>query len=93
MQQMFRRLSPFVLLLGLLLAAEPLLHNHPIQSSIDGAGSTACAICATGTLQLPTVTVHVAAPQLIAYQCVSAVVPVVTAYTPHRLSPRAPPAA
>lgn len=93
MQQMFRRLSPFVLLLGLLLAAEPLLHNHPLESAIDGTGSTACAICATGTLQLPVVTVHIAAPQVIAYQHVSPTVPVVTTYAPLRLSPRAPPAA
>ncbi len=89
---MFRRLSPVVLFLGLLLAAEPMLHNHPIQSSIDGNGGTACAICATGTLQLPTVTVHIAAPQVIAYRSVSVILPVVTIYTPLQLPSRAPPA-
>ena len=93
MYQMFRRLSPFILLVALLIAAEPLLHNHPIQSSINGPGGTACAICATGTVRLSNVTIHVAAPQVISYSDLTVAAPSVTTQAPLPRSPRAPPAA
>jgi hypothetical protein len=93
MYQMFRRLSPFILLVALLIGAEPLLHNHPLQSSVDGPGSTACAICATGTVRLTSVIVHVGAPQPIAYSYLSITLPSAPTVAPLPRSPRAPPAA
>ncbi len=94
MQQMFPRLTLFIVLVAALLAAEPLLHSHPLQSSASGAtSSTACAICATGTGRLPIVTASVGAPQAIVHTYASVVVPIVAVDDPLPLPSRAPPAA
>ena len=91
---MLRRLSPLVLLVAVLIAAEPLLHNHPLDSGVSGPSrSTACAICATGIGRLPTVTVVVGATQLLQPAYASVVPPAFVADVPLPRSPRAPPAA
>ena len=93
MLQMLRRFSPLILLVALLIAAEPLLHHHPLESSASGrSGNAACAICATGIGRLPTVVVVIGAPQLtnVAYVC--AFLTAVAVDVPLPRSPRAPPA-
>lgn len=91
-----RRQHVFAVLVALLLASQPLLHNH----SLDPGGSAAktspassCAVCATGTGSLPSTTPSVAAP--LAVLCTLAaptLTPgVATASFPR--SSRAPPAA
>jgi hypothetical protein len=91
---MLRRLSPLVLLIALLIAAEPLLHNHPLESSASArSSSSACVICATGVGQLPTVAVVAAAPQIVEHIYVCAIAPAIAADAPLPRSPRAPPAA
>lgn len=94
MPQMVRRLTPFIVLVALLLAAEPLLHNHPLQAGSPGASERGpCAVCATGVGRLPIVTASVAAPQAIVYTYATIAIPVVTADDPLPLPSRAPPAA
>ena len=94
MLQMLRRLSPFVLLVAFLIAAEPLLHNHPLESSASGRSSNAaCAVCATGVGSLPTTVAVVGAPQLPQQTYAIAAAPVIAVDAPMPRSPRAPPAA
>ncbi|HEY2829632.1 MAG TPA: hypothetical protein VGJ88_05890 [Thermoanaerobaculia bacterium] len=91
---MLRRLSPFLLLVAILFAAEPLLHNHPLDSGASGlAGNTACAVCATGIGQLPVSVAVVGAPQFIEFVHVAIVASFVAIDIPSPRSPRAPPAA
>jgi len=91
---MFRRLSPLILLVAVLIAAEPLLHNHPLEYGATGStASTACAICATGHGRLPTVVVMLGAPQLHEQTHAVVVPPTVAVDAPLPRSPRAPPAA
>lgn len=94
MRQMVRRLTPFIVFTALLLAAEPLLHSHPLQGNAPGASdSSPCAVCATGVGRLPTVTASLAAPQTIVYTYTTIAVPLVAADDPLPLPSRAPPAA
>jgi len=93
MLQMFRRLSPWIVLVALLFAAEPLLHNHPLDSEASSAGRTACVVCAAGVGQLPTTTSVVSAPQVIEF-AVATIVPSFVAVDVFSQRPsRAPPAA
>ena len=65
---MVRRFTPLVVLIGLLVVAEPILHTHPLESAGSGvAGNTACAVCATGIGRLPTTVAVVRAPQVIEF--------------------------
>ncbi|HEX7190236.1 MAG TPA: hypothetical protein VF381_01585 [Thermoanaerobaculia bacterium] len=91
---MVRRFTPLVVLIGLLVVAEPLLHTHPLESCGSSlAGNTACAVCATGIGRLPAVVAVVGAPQVIEF-AVAAIIPSFVAIeTPSPRSPRAPPAA
>jgi hypothetical protein len=90
MLAMLRRLSIFLLLCSALIAAEPLLHSHPLQqNAVPGA----CAVCATGVVRIARATPQVSAPRLVVYTLTafSATVPPVTlALT---LPSRAPPIA
>jgi hypothetical protein len=85
---MLRRLSMFVLVVAALIAAEPLLHNHPLQQN---AIPDACAICATGVAPLPSAMPAVSAPQLVAYTIVTVAAPAVIRGASISLPPRAPP--
>jgi len=84
-----RRFSILILVLAALTAAEPLLHNHPLQQN---AIPDACAVCATGIAPLPSVSPTLVPPQIIAYSTVSVAVIAVTGADSLTLVPRAPPA-
>lgn len=89
MPQMLRRFSMLVFVVAVLITAEPLLHNHPIQqNSIPGA----CTICATGVAPLPSITIAVSAPQIVVYTLTVAAVTIVTTTVTLTLPSRAPPA-
>ena len=88
---MLRRLPLFVLALALWLAAEPLVHSHPLNATAAG-GASVCAMCATGVDR------PIAAPAPIApLQVVDVVndVPAIAAAATQAilLASRAPPAA
>jgi len=94
MRHMFRRLSPLILLVAILIAAEPLLHNHPLECGASGrTSSTACAICATGLGSLPAIAAVVGLPQLYEQTYTVVTLPIVASDAPLPRSPRAPPAA
>jgi hypothetical protein len=89
-----RRLDIFVVLVALLLAAQPLLHNHPLGGS-DAAttnASTTCAVCATGIGRLPTTAPTLTAPPSILYTLDIAPVAAVPTITPFTRDSRGPPA-
>jgi hypothetical protein len=91
---MLRRLSPFLLVVAILFAAEPLLHHHPLDSGASGvAGNTACAVCATGIGSLPASVAVVGAPQVIEFAQPAIVASFVAIDIPSPRSPRAPPVA
>ena len=90
---MLRRLSPWLVVVALLLAAEPLLHNHPLDSGSSLAGNTACVVCATGVGPLPTTVAVVGVPQVLEFAHATIVTEFVAIDVPSPRSPRAPPAA
>ncbi len=90
---MFRRLPIFILVFAALLAAEPLLHNHPLRPIGDRATSGAtCAVCAAGGGRLPIIAAAVAAPRAIIFTIVVAPVTMVAIPVTLSLTSRAPPA-
>lgn len=98
MLQMLRRLSPWItqwiVLVALLFAAEPLLHNHPLDSGASSvAGSTACVVCAAGVGQLPTTIAVVGVPQVLEFAVATIVPSFVAVDVSSPRSSRAPPAA
>jgi hypothetical protein len=91
---MLRRFSPWVVLVALLFAAEPLLHSHPLDSGASGlSGNTACAVCASGIGHLPTTIAVVGVPQVLEFAQTTIVTSFVAVDVPSQRSPRAPPAA
>lgn len=83
------RLKVFALLLFVaFFAAEPLLHEHPLQSN----EAIVCAACAAGTAQLARHTPVVAAPLAIAYRLAPVAVTGHSFDAPLLLASRAPPA-
>jgi hypothetical protein len=91
---MVRRFTPLVVLIGLLVVAEPILHTHPLESCGSSlAGSTACAVCASGIGRLPTSVAVVGAPQLLEFALPTIVTSFIAIEIPSPRSPRAPPAA
>jgi len=89
MLAMLRRFSIFLFIFAALIAAEPLLHTHPLQQNrVPGA----CSVCATGVGRLPVVAPSVAAPQIIVYTLTAPPVTVVIATLVLSLPSRAPPA-
>lgn len=94
MLQMLRRLSPWIVLVAILFAAEPLLHNHPLDSgSSTLAGNNACVVCAAGVGRLQTTISVVGAPQVIEFALPAIIATFVAVEVPSPRSPRAPPAA
>jgi hypothetical protein len=66
--RMLRRLPLLALAIAVFLAAEPLVHSHPLFENGDArsaAGNAACAVCAAGVNQLPTVAPAVSAPAFV----------------------------
>ena len=91
-----RRLDIFIVLVALLLAGQPLLHNHRLDSGGDASTATApsaCAICVTGTGRLPAATPALSAPVLILYTLVAAPVAAIVSITPLTRDSRGPPVA
>lgn len=91
-----RRLSPLIVLLAALFAAEPILHTHPLNNRADanspGAPGSTCAVCATGVDRLPTAAPAVAAPTTVTHLIATLDTPTVSAVTTLSLPARAPPA-
>jgi hypothetical protein len=91
---MVRRLPLLALLIAALIAVEPLLHHHPLQTDATNAASaSACAICATHTGRLPIVAPTVTAPQAIVANVVAPIVITIAVLTFSPTASRAPPAA
>ncbi|HEV7571126.1 MAG TPA: DUF2946 family protein [Thermoanaerobaculia bacterium] len=88
-----RSLHVFVVLVALLLAAQPLLHNHPLDSgdSAKTSSATSCAVCATGAGRLPSATPSVAAPLTVLYTLATPALPEVATVASFARSSRAPP--
>ena len=78
-----------LLVLAAIVAAEPLLHEHPIQSN----EATVCAACAAGTAQLAVHAPTLVAPLAVAYQLVAVSVTGRSFDAPVLLASRAPPTA
>ena len=77
-----------VLLFVAFIAAEPLVHEHPLQSN----EAIVCAVCAAGTAQLVVHTPTIAAPIHVAYQLVAVSITGHSFDAPLPLASRAPPA-
>jgi hypothetical protein len=92
---LFRRPHHFAILVALLLATQPLLHNHPLDAGSDAATSapSTCAVCAAGVGRLPTTAPALSAPLLILYAIAAAPFAAVVATAPFTSGSRAPPAA
>ena len=85
---MLRRFSIPLVILAALIAAEPLLHSHPLQQNpVPGA----CSVCATGVGRLPSTAPHVDAPRLIVYTLAVQVVSIAIVSVVPTLPSRAPP--
>jgi hypothetical protein len=85
---MLRRFFIPLIILAALIAAEPLLHSHPLQqNSIPGG----CAVCATGVGRLPSNAPQVGAPRLIAYTLTTQTESVAIVTVALTLPSRAPP--
>ncbi len=81
-----------MLVFAALLAAEPLLHNHPLGQIQDGSSSAAtCAICATGVGRLPIIASAVTVPRLVVSSVSVAPVSVIAVAFALPLASRAPP--
>lgn len=94
--QMLRRLPLLILTVALILAIEPVVHSHPLWENSDArsaATSSACAVCAAGTTQLPTVAPSIAAPIVVVTVLVVQTVWHASASIALPLASRAPPAA
>jgi len=93
---MFRRLPLLIVAVALLLAAEPFVHSHPLWENSDArtaASNAACAVCAAGTTQLPTIAPAVVAPVVVVSVVAAQPVSQQSAAVALPLASRAPPAA
>jgi hypothetical protein len=91
-----RRLHVFAVLVALLLAAQPLLHNHPLDSGGDAAKTSAassCAVCATGIGSLPSTSPALSAPRNVLYTLATPQLAAVIAVASFSRNSRAPPVA
>jgi hypothetical protein len=96
MQGTTRRLQIFAVLVALLLAAQPLLHSHPLDAGGDTAktsSATSCAVCATGIGRLPSTTPSVAAPLSVLYTLTTPPLEAIVTVASFARSSRAPPVA
>jgi hypothetical protein len=48
-----------------ILAAEPVVHNHPLASGSDSSGASVCAVCASGIGRLPVAVPAIVAPEIV----------------------------
>jgi hypothetical protein len=85
-----KRLPLFaLLLLAAIIAAEPLLHEHPLQQTRE---AIVCAACAAGSGQVAIHHPIVAAPNFVAYRLVATLLAGHSFESPLPLPARAPPA-
>src|ERR1051326_2451774 len=93
--KMFRRLPLLIVAVALLITIEPLVHSHPLWESDAraAASSAACAVCAAGTTQLPTIAPTVVAPVVVVSIVAAQPVSQQSAAVALSLPSRAPPAA
>jgi hypothetical protein len=89
---MVRKLPLLILLVAALLAAEPLLHQHPLDGPTSNRAVGVCVICAAGVTRLPRVAPTIIAPQIVVYALVASVTVLVTKTVATSLPSRAPPA-
>ncbi len=93
---MLRRLTLPILAAALLLAIEPVVHSHPLWENSDArtaATNGACAVCAAGVTQLPSVPPAVVAPVVVVSVMAAEAVSPLSASLVLTLPSRAPPAA
>ena len=83
-----------LLLLAMIIVAEPVVHTHPLASEgVGAAGSTVCAMCAVAAQQVTVVHTNVA-PHAVVADILIAVSPRHRSLNERRhLASRAPPAA
>jgi hypothetical protein len=81
-----------VLAFAVILTAEPVVHNHPLLTGSDSAGSL-CAVCASGFGPLPFAAPALAAPEIVVTTITATVLvePAIVAARPR--ASRAPPTA
>jgi hypothetical protein len=85
---MLRRFSISFLVLVAILAAEPLLHSHPLQqNSVPGP----CAVCATGVVRLPSAAPTIGVLRQIVYTLTTRVAAVAIVPVVLNVPSRAPP--
>lgn len=93
---MLRRLPLLIVAVALLIAIEPVVHSHPLWENSDArtaASSSACAVCAAGTTQLPTVAPVIVAPVVVVTAVATQAVSQQSASVVLPRASRAPPAA
>lgn len=95
MAAMSKRVHLIAVVVALLVAAQPLLHTHPLDGDNPARSSAAapCAVCATGTGRLPVAAPSVAAPLTVLYTVDGTLPAAVAAPSAAPRSSRAPPAA
>jgi hypothetical protein len=96
MSRVSRKLHIFAVVVALLLAAQPLLHNHPLDGVSDAttrSAPSACAVCATGIGRLPLTAPVLSAPFSVLYELASAPMAAVVVISGFISGSRAPPAA
>jgi hypothetical protein len=84
-----------LLLLAVIIAAEPVVHTHPLvpNRATGLTGADVCAICAIGADSITLSPPNAVAPVVVSYRVVVAAVPVSSAEGPRPRGSRAPPAA
>lgn len=80
-----------VLALAVLMAAEPMLHQHPLTTRF--APSERCVICAAGVQRLPNAAPTIAAPHAVVCAFVALIAVALPNDVAGTFSSRAPPAA
>jgi hypothetical protein len=86
-----------LVLLAAVIAAEPIVHTHPLASHAGESNGTAnpsvCAVCAVGAARILVVAPTIAAPTVVVMAVTSRAVATHSGETPLSLTSRAPPAA
>jgi hypothetical protein len=94
--KMLRRLPILIVAVALFMAIEPVVHSHPLWENSDArsaVGNGACAVCAAGVTQLPTIAPAVIAPVIVVTVIPAQPVSLQSASIALSLASRAPPAA
>lgn len=89
------RIRLFVLLFAAFIAAEPVVHTHPLVPSAHdgGASTTLCAACAGGTSLAASIAPAIVAPATVVIGVAAVSIDIVSLGVALNLPSRAPPAA